>query len=197
VGVLTAFVAPGRSRRRIAARPGALALVVLCLASGIGVSAQRPTFDEREVKAVFLFNFVQFVEWPASAFANADTPVLIGVLGDDPFGAALDEAVRGEVVRGRQLMVARFRRVEDVKNCHVLFISPSESASYGRILAALQGQATLTVGETAGFTTHGMIRFVTDGNRVRLEVNVGAVNAAGLTVSSNLLRAARIVGTRG
>jgi YfiR/HmsC-like len=196
VGILTALVASSRARGRVACSR-ALALVALWLASGVVVPAQRTTFDEREVKAVFLFNFAQFVEWPTSAFANPDTPVLIGVLGDDPFGAVLDEAVRGEVVRGRQLMVARFRRVEDVKNCHVLFISPSESASYSRIIAALRGQPTLTVGETAGFTTSGMVRFVTEGNRVRLEVNVSAVKAAGLTVSSNLLRAARIVGTRG
>jgi len=156
--------------------------------------AQRAAFDEREVKAVFLFNFVQFVDWPSDAFASTESPIVIGVLGEDPFGSLLDEVVKGEVVKGRPLVVARFRRVEDIKACHVLFISRSEAHSYQQILTALGTQPTLTVGETPGFTSRGMVRFLTEKNRVRLEVNVGAAKAAGLTISSNLLRAARIVG---
>jgi hypothetical protein len=176
-----------------------LFLRILCLAivslAPAPVAAQRGTFDEREVKAVFLLNFVQFVEWPSSAFARPDAPVVIGVLGDDPFGPLLDEVVAGEVVKGRKLSVARFRRVEEVKTCHVLFVSPSEAATYERILTALSSRPMLTVGETTNFTTLGMVRFLTESNRVRLEVNVEAAKSAGLTISSNLLRAARIVGT--
>ena len=157
-------------------------------------TAQRAAFDEREVKAVFLFNFVQFVDWPAAAFGGPESPVVIGVLGEDPFGSVLDEVVRGEVVKGRPLIVARFRRVEEIKGCHVLFVSQSESRNYEQIWKALRAQPTLTVGETASFTKLGMIRFMTEENRVRLEVNVEATKAAGLTISSNLLRAARIVG---
>jgi hypothetical protein len=157
------------------------------------VPAQRGTFDEREVKAVFLFNFAQFVDWPATAFSSPDAPVVIGILGNDPFGRLLDDVVEGEVVKGRPLVVTRFRRVEDIKICHVLFISPSETEMYAHILAALEAQPTLTVGETEDFTAKGMVRFLTEKNRVRLEVNVEKTKAAGLTVSSNLLRAARIV----
>jgi hypothetical protein len=173
-------------------------LTVAWLALAIPVPTQQPTFDEREVKAVFLLNFVQFVEWPSSAFAGPGSPVVIGVLGDDPFGRLLDEVVHGEVVKGRQLAVERFRRVEDIKACHVLFISASQAGMYEHILTVLRTQPTLTVGDTESFTTLGMIRFLSERNRVRLEVNVGAAKAAGLTISSNLLRAARIVGaTRG
>jgi hypothetical protein len=172
----------------------ALSLAALWLLLAVTVPAQRPSFDEREVKAVFLFNFVQFVDWPSQAFASPDSPVVIGVLGNDPFGSLLDEVVRGEVVKGRQLTVERLRRVDDIKACHVLFISPSEAGRYEHILTALRSQPTLTVGETEGFTTLGMIRFLTEQNRVRLEVNVAAAKAAGLTISSSLLRAARIVG---
>jgi hypothetical protein len=156
--------------------------------------AQQSPFEELEVKAVFLFNFVQFVEWPASAFTSPEAPVVIGVLGSDPFGRVLDDVVEGERVKGRPLVVARFRRVEDITACHVLFISPSETKNYQRILAALDTQPTLTVGETENFTTLGMIRFLTERNRVRLEVNIEKAKAAGLSISSNLLRAARIVG---
>ena len=173
----------------------ACCLLVVWLTWAGHVTAQRTTIDEREVKAVFIFNFVQFVEWPPDAFDSPESPFTIGVLGDDPFGSLLDEAVKGEVVKGRPLLVARFRRVEDIKTCHVLFVSPSEAGMYEQILAALRTRPTLTVGETESFTSRGMIRFLTERNRVRLEVNVGAVKAAGLTISSNLLRAARIVGS--
>lgn len=176
----------------------AICLAIVWLILAATGTAQRAAFDEREVKAVFLFNFAQFVEWPDNAFDSPNSAVVIGVLGDDPLGALLDEVVKGEVVKGRPLTVVRFRRVEDVKLCHVLFISRSESRSYEQITKALRTQPTLTVGETAGFTRFGMIRFMTEENRVRLEVNVEAAKAAGLTISSNLLRAARIVGlTRG
>ena len=173
----------------------AFLLAAVWLALALPAAAQRATFDEREVKAVFLFNFVQFVDWPSIAFASPDAPVVIGVLGDDPFGRLLDDVVEGEVVKGRRLSVVRFRRVEDIKACHVLFISASETAMYEHILTVLRDKPTLTVGETASFATRGMIRFLTDRNRVRLEVNVGAARASGLIISSNLLRLARIVGT--
>jgi hypothetical protein len=189
VGILTRPRAAGSPLRQ------AFWLAVVCFAFTLPAPAQRAAFDERDVKAVFLFNFVQFVDWPSSAFTGPDAPVIIGILGDDPFGRLLDEVVEGEVLKGRPLSVVRFRRVEDIKVCHVLFISPSEAARYEHILMVLSTQPTLTVGETASFTTRGMIRFLTDRNRVRLEVNVDALKAAGLTVSSNLLRLARLVGT--
>ncbi len=187
MGVLTRSLVP-----RLIGRAFCLALIGL--AAPASAPAQRTTFDEREVKAVFLFNFVQFVDWPDHAFSSPEDPVVIGVLGSDPFGRLLDDVVKGETVKGRPLAVIRFRRVEDIKACHVLFISPSETRMYEHILTALGTQPTLTVGETPDFTSLGMIRFLTERNRVRLEVNVEKVKAAGLTISSNLLRAARIVG---
>jgi hypothetical protein len=160
--------------------------------------AQQATIDEREVKAVFLFNFAQFVEWPPNAFDSPEAPIVIGVLGEDPFGRLLDEVTSGEVVKGRQLTVVRFRRIEEIKTCHILFVSPSEEAMTEEMLRALGSRPTLTVGETPRFTDRGMVRFLTDRNRVRLEINLGVVKGAGLTINSNLLRAARIVGaTRG
>ena len=170
-----------------------MGLALLSLTINAAAQAQRTTFDEREVKAVFLLNFVQFVEWPAAAFASPESPIVIGVLGDDPFGRLLDEVVIGEIVRGRRITVARFRSVEEIKTCHVLFVSPSEAPMYEQILTALRMQPTLTVGETARFTARGMIRFLTEGSRILLEVNVEAAKSAGLIISSNLLRAARIV----
>lgn len=181
-------------RRGYWATRRALCLAIVWLAFSVPIPAQRASVDELEVKAVFLFNFVQFVDWPENAFSGPEDPVVIGVLGSDPFGQLLDDVVRGEMVKGRSLVVTRFRRVEDIKSCHVLFISPSLARMYEHILTTLDAQPTLTVGETENFTALGMVRFISEQNRVRLEVNVEKARAAGLTISSNLLRAARIVG---
>lgn len=174
----------------------AVVLFSLFVTTGVSVAAQaqQRMFRELEVKAVFLFNFAQFVEWPAEAFSDARSPIVIGVLGDDPFGDLLDEAVSGEVVKNRTLVVERYDRAEQARTSHILFISPSESEKYGEIFGALQGRAVLTVGETDDFTRQGgMVRFITEERRIRLRVNLAANKAGGLTISSALLRLAEIV----
>jgi len=175
---------------------GALRLVcgALVLCAPLALRAASPS--EYQVKAVFLFNFSQFVEWPASAFVDASRPLVIGVLGEDPFGAYLDEAVRDETVGGRTLAVRRFEHVEDVADCQILFISASMIDKLPRVLAGLRGKPILTVGETEGFArSGGMIRFVTERSRIRLRINVEPAVASGLTISSKLLRLAEIVPT--
>ena len=89
---------------------------------------------EYQVKAVFLFRFAQFVEWPPEAFSDAQAPIVIGVLGEDPFGGFLDEAVAGERVNRRPLEVRRYRRMDEIGGCHILFIAESEEARPRRIL---------------------------------------------------------------
>ncbi len=170
----------------------------LCLAHGSGLAAQSSPAPEYRLKAVFLFNFAQFVEWPASAFPEPDSPLVIGVLGEDPFGASLDETVRGETVNDRPLTVRRFRRVEEIGGCHILFVSRPEQGRLGEILDSLKGRSVLTVSDANGFATRGgMIGFVTEENHIRLRVNLEAARAANLTISSKLLRPAQIVSTRG
>jgi YfiR/HmsC-like len=170
----------------------------LCLAHGSGVAAQSPAAPEYRLKAVFLFNFAQFVEWPASAFPEPDSPLVIGVLGEDPFGAYLDETVRGETVNDRPLTVRRYRQVEEIGGCHILFVSRSEQGRLGEILDSLKGRSVLTVSDANGFASRGgMIGFVTEENRIRLRVNLEVARAANLTISSKLLRPAQIVSTRG
>jgi hypothetical protein len=174
-------------------RHAALALAALLALVALPGRAQAPT--EYEVKAVFLFNFSQFVDWPATAFADGRSPLSICVLGSDPFGATLDEIVRGETVNGRTLAVRRYQSLDRVRGCHILFIDRSQDAQLEAILAALRGRSVLTVGDFEGFTRRGgMIRFVTVGNKIRLRINLAAAQAANLTISSKLLRPAQIVG---
>jgi hypothetical protein len=167
---------------------------VLLLVRGAGLAGQTAQAPEYQVKAVFLLNFAQFVDWPADAFPDADTPVVIGVLGDDPFGGVLDQTVRGERLGGRSFQVRRYQRVDEIKICHILFIARSEESRPEGILAGLKNRPILTVSDVDGFAERGgMIRFVTDRNRIRLQINPPAAEAAHLTISSKLLRLAEIV----
>jgi hypothetical protein len=148
---------------------------------------------EYQIKAVFLYNFAQFVDWPQTAFADDHSPFVVAVLGDDPFGAALDETIRGERLNGRGLAVIRSNRVEDLLACHILFISRSESGRLDQVLSALKGRSILTVSDIDGFShLGGMIQFVTENNKVRLRINNDAARSAGLKISSKLLRPSQV-----
>ena len=150
--------------------------------------------NEYQVKAVFLFNFSRFVEWPASAYPSADAPFVLGVFGHDPFGADLDAVVKGETVNGRPIVVKRVMTAADAATCQIVFIHRSEERRLGELLSVLGHRSTLTVSDMPGTAQRGvMIRLVTEKGRVRMRVNVESAKAAELTISSNLLRAAEIV----
>jgi len=161
---------------------------------------QSPRTSEYQLKAVFLFNFVQFVDWPATPQDSQPptlAPLLIGILGDDPFGPFLDETVRGERLGARPIQVRRYRRIADLEECQVLFISRSENERLPEILSAVKHRPVLTVSDGDGFANQGgMIQFVTDKSRIRLRINLDAAEAANLTISSKLLRVAEIVRTQ-
>jgi hypothetical protein len=149
---------------------------------------------EYQVKAAFLYNFTQFVEWPPSTFSEPEGPLVIGILGKDPFGNFLDETVRGENVNGHPLRVTRFKNLEDVKDCHILFISDSEKDNLKAILDKVRTQPILTVGDFNNFARQGgIIRFITEDRRTRLRINIEAARLANLAISSKLLRLAEIV----
>jgi hypothetical protein len=183
----------GRQARRLIVGACRLAAMALAILAGTKANAQV----QAQVKAVFLFNFTQFVVWPMEVYQAADDPLIIGILGEDPFGRALDEAVRGEKIGTHALALRRYRRVEEIEGCHILYISRSEEARLESIFARLKGRTILTVGDSEGFARRGgMIRFVIENNKVRMRINVEEATAVGLTISSKLLRPAEIIGTR-
>jgi hypothetical protein len=150
---------------------------------------------EYDLKAAFLFNFAHFVDWPPTAFADTNAPITIGVLGEDPFGAVLDQIVEGETVKNRKLVVKRSQRVEDLKSCHVLFVSKSEKAHVTQILEALDDASILTVGEVEGFARlGGVTNFFLQGNKVRFEINAQSAKRKGLHISAQLLELGTEVG---
>jgi hypothetical protein len=165
----------------------------LCLLS-VDLCAQAPAAQPYQVEAVFLFNFTQFVSWPTAAFADARAPIVICVLGDDPFGTYLDDTLRGEQVEGRSLEARRYRRLEDVGDCHILYVGRDFAPSLEIVLAAVRGRPMLTVSDIETFGRRGgVIRFLVDKRRVGLRINVDAARQQNLAISAKLLRIAEIV----
>ena len=172
----------------------------LALALTAGVSSAAPEAggrltQEYDLKAAFLFNFTKFVEWPADAFDSTTAPFTIGIVGDDPFGGGLDDIVASESVHDRKIVVRRFSSADEIGPCQLLFIGQGETRDLARILSTLGHRSVLTVGETKAFTDRsGIIAFEMSQRRVRLRINPTAAKAARLTISSQLLRQAEIVG---
>jgi hypothetical protein len=162
--------------------------LIVTVAFSFASPAQSAPASEYQVKAAFLFNFAKFVAWPAHAFPDANSPYVIGVLGRDPFGSYLDDTVRGEHINNRPLVIRRYHNQTEINNCHVLFISRSESDRLDQIVAALKNRTLLIVTDTDGGNGGVIIRFVTEGNRIRFKIDAEAAKAANLTISSKLLR---------
>jgi hypothetical protein len=180
-------------RRRRGANPARGIWLLWLFLGGFAGEAAAAT-EEYQLKAVFLVNFALFVEWPPEAFPAPGAPLVIGILGQDPFGSVLDDTVRGETANGRTLTVKRYRRAEDVETCHILFIDRSEAARLSSILKSLQGRSVLTVGDFDGFSRGGgVIRFSTVNNKLKLRISLDAARNAQLVISSKLLRPAEIV----
>ena len=188
--------APFAANRKAVSGVCLAAACALLLAGRVETAAQSAIPPEYQVKAAFLFRFSQFTQWPLEAFAGAGSPLVIGILGEDPFREFLDDIVRGEQVQERPFVIQRYRRLAEMKTCHVLFISRSENSRIDQILAGLRDRPILTVCEVEGFTTRGgMIEFVSHEGKIRLRINPTAAKSVGLTISSKLLRPAEIVET--
>jgi hypothetical protein len=158
----------------------------------------QDALSEYQVKATYLFNFLKFVEWPEESFADPLAPIVIGVVGEDPFGNALPQVVVGKTVQGRDLVIRIYRPGEDLRGAHILFISASERKRLPMILSSLRGSSVLTVADTAGFLdAGGMIQFLNENGRVRFAINVDATGRAKLKMSSKLLSLAKVVGGNG
>ncbi|MEO7600000.1 MAG: YfiR family protein [Opitutus sp.] len=165
----------------------------LCI-QPITATAEERISDAYQIKAVFLFHFAQFVEWPAAAFPSRTTPFVIGILGDDPFHGYIDELVKGEKVGLHGFIVRRCQSVSDTRDCHILFICRSAEEDLASILQQLDRQSTLTVSDAESFSRHGgMVRFATESGKIRLKINVDVARQHGLAISSKILRPATTV----
>ena len=156
--------------------------------------SQQESLPEYQVKAVFLYNFAQFVEWPPHAFAEGNAPLIIGILGSDPFGNYIDEIIKGENVNGHPLIVKRCQTIDEIKTCHILFIGSNEKDRVKLICEKLKSRNILTVGDVPNFAKQGgMVRFFIEDNKTKIRINLEAAKKEDLSISSKLLRLAEIV----
>jgi hypothetical protein len=178
--------------RCLRAVPAALALVVV-LAWPVA-AADAPRSPEYLIKAAYLYNFAMFVEWPSDAFASADAPLVIGIVGPDPFGTAIDRAVENKRISKRRIVIERVLPQQDLRHCQILFIAASERGRIGELSQRLQSQPILIVDDAPEPGRRaGAVEFVVDDNKVGFAINLATARRARLVISSKMLGLAKTV----
>jgi len=161
--------------------------------STLGARAQSSFDREYLIKAAFLYNFLKFVEWPAEVLPEGTGTITVCLVGEDPFGEAL-ESIKGKTVKNKDLVIRRGQALQSLGACQLLFVSSSEKNRLPEIIGAVKGRAVLTVGELEGFTQRGgIVRFLIESNNVRFEINPDVAERMGLKISSRLLNLAKVV----
>jgi len=172
-------------------RCAALALPLLLAVAG---GARAADDLELKVKAAFLFNFAKFATWPPAKLSAADAPLYLCVDGAGPIGRVLEDTVRGRTIDGHAIEVLQSARAEELRRCHVVYLATTEPARIAADLAALSSNGVLTVHEAPEAQPGGVVRFfLSDGGRVRFEINVTAASREQLALSSKLLEVSQVV----
>lgn len=189
----------GRVLRKGCALLAALGLT-LGLASGSSVPAARSrpasALDgtEYKVKAASLYHFINYTTWPKEAFVNERSPIVLLVVGQDPFGEVLDELFKGKKSGGRSIRVLRAESLEELPSAHMVFLAQSHAKELAALLKAVSPTSALVVGDSDGQAEQGAhVSFFMDSNRVRFAVNVAAVKRSKLSISPEMLKLARII----
>jgi YfiR/HmsC-like len=179
------------TRRPVLKRLGLVAAAMAAALTALSPPASSqtaPGAQEHEIKAAFLYAFTRFVEWPGVQPGSADAPWQLCVLGDDPFGEALNQLAEEARAGGRFVSIRRFTVPARAAACHVLFVSSSEKSSMAAVLAAVSRQGLLTVSDTDDFAElGGVVQFLVHQHRVRFEINLDAARQADLRFSSRVL----------
>jgi len=157
-----------------------------CLA--LGGCVTPPPSVEHHAEANYLFHFTEFVEWPKASLPDPQAPLVIGILGGNPFGDQLSQAGAAHRVNGHPIVIRRLTPLSDLKTCQIVFINRSVAFRLPLILYSLSGGHTLTVSDAPGFASAGgMIQFFVEDGKVRFGINRQAVDNAGLKMNSQLL----------
>ena len=159
-------------------------LCLVLLLSGTPTMAQP---SEEAVKAAFLPRFARYVTWPPAARPQGRAPFLLCVIGVDPFGRTLDQAVAKQTVEGRSISVRRLASSANAEGCHIAFVQPARGQDAGRLLAALANRPVLTVTDARNGNRRGIIHFSVVDGRVRFLIDEAAASRRELSISSRLL----------
>jgi YfiR/HmsC-like len=162
--------------------------LILTLLRAVEGTAEEAQLSEYRVKAAFVFNFAKFVEWPAESFSDDTSQLIIGILGENPFGTDLEQTIQGKTINSHPLAIRQMRSLNEIAKCHILFVSASETKRLAEIFHILGEKSILTVGEAEGFNEGGgMINFTWEGKKIRFQINDDAAKKAKLKISSKLL----------
>jgi len=171
----------------------ALLAFFAALAGPIQLRAESPLQREYEIKAAYLYNFINYIEWPENAFPAPGGTIVVGIVGQSPFGSAL-AVLNGKQVKGRTVTLKQISDIKDLDQCQIVFINSSEKAHVPELLGKLKESRVLTVSEIDGFAQDGgIINFISEHNKVRFEINPDAARRLGLNISSELLKLAKVV----
>ena len=171
-------------------------LFLFLMTAGTGICGNPPTLTEYQIKALCLLNFAKYVDWPGDAFADTNSPITIGVIGENRFGDHLNQIMKAKRIGGREIVIQEIASEADWARCRILFISASETSHLPQILGRIKNTPTLTVGETEEFTQQGgVINFMKKAGKVHFEIDLDAAHQARLQVSSQLSRLAdKVIG---
>jgi hypothetical protein len=175
-----------------------LGLITVMLGSAMSAASGADVAPEPIVKAEFIERISRLVDWPEQSFASSESPMALCLIGDDPFGDYLLKMSKARTIQGRRITLTHVSDLGRLGMCNVVFVARSEDKRLDKILEQTSGRPILTVADTTGFAERGVLVnfYLSDQQKVRFEVNVGAVNRSGLHISSKILRVARLVGKK-
>jgi hypothetical protein len=150
---------------------------------------------EYRIKAAYLYQFGRYVEWPAKAFSDANAPFVIGILGQDPVTADLEEIAKIKRIQNRPIVIRRFATAADVRPCNILYVPAATSSEVqAELLRKTAGQGILLVGDSSDFLDRGgVVQFSVEENSIRVAIARKAADREGLKISAKLLQVARVV----
>jgi len=179
---------------RALARWAGRSVLVVATVLSLPLPAHAGEAREYDLKAAYLYRFVQFISWPENAFPDPGSPFVVGILGPDPFAGSLDAILDGEHVGRRPIVLERYTDASEVSTCHLLYLSDAAAESIERALAQLRRPGLITVGDSAVFAQRGgAIGFAGDADRINLVINTASGRDAGVVFSSKLLHLAEKV----
>ena len=190
---------PAKLRGREAGGFCLRSLVLLVLSVVLTLAVSTPAVAQREaeinkLKAAFIFQFANFVEWPEEALGDDGDPFVICIVGNESLGEILKGAVRGKSVRGREVEIRTMDGSSDLTSCQIMFVDDEDRRDVPRVIDEYATQPVLTVGDSDDFTSEGgIIRLYPEASKLRIEINIDAAERAGLKISSKLLSLAKVV----